>query len=202
VTADDVAGFGRALAAGGVVLFPSDTIYGLAADPGSAAAVHRLYALKGRPPKRPSAVMFFGLEPALEAFSELAPRTLAALEALLPGPLTLVLPNPERRYPLACGPRPERLGLRVPQLCGALEPLGAIGRPVLQSSANRSGGAEARRLDDVDEAVRAGVDVELDGGELPGTPSTVVDLASYEEDGRFEILREGAVPAAEVAAKL
>ena len=58
------------------------------------------------------------------------------------------------------------------------------------------------RLEDVDEAVRAGVDLELDGGELPGTASSVVDLASYEEDGRFEILREGAVPAAEVAAKL
>jgi len=202
MTADDVAGFGRALAAGGVVLFPSDTVYGLAADPASAAAVHRLYALKGRPPERPSAVMFFGLEPALEALSELGPRTIAALKALLPGPLTLVLPNPARRYPLACGPYPERLGLRVPRLSGALEPLGAVGRAVLQSSANRSGGVEARRLEDVDELVRAGVDLELDGGELRGTASTVVDLASYEEAGHFEVLREGAVPAARIVAEL
>jgi L-threonylcarbamoyladenylate synthase len=65
---------------------------------------------------------------------------------------------------------------------------------VLQSSANRSGGADAARLADVDEELRAGVDLILDGGDLPGTPSTVVDLTSYEQDGSWELVREGAVP--------
>ena len=100
-------------------------------------------------------------------------RTRAALKRLLPGPVTVVLPNPARLYPLACGPEPERLGVRVPDLRGALEPLRAADGPVLQSSANPSGGPDARRLEDVDPALRAAVDAELDAGELPGVPSTV-----------------------------
>jgi L-threonylcarbamoyladenylate synthase len=80
--------------------------------------------------------------------------------------------------------------------------LAEVSRPVLQSSANPSGGADARRLEDVDERIRGGVDLVLDGGELPGTPSTVVDLSDYEQSGDFEILREGAVPTDRVAAAL
>jgi L-threonylcarbamoyladenylate synthase len=198
VTPKDVATFERCIAVGGVALFPADTVYGLATDPGSREGVERLYRLKGRRPDRPAAVMFFRLELALEALPELGERTRGALERLLPGGVTLVLPNPSRRYPLACGPVPERLGLRVPLLSGALEPLAAASWPVLQSSANASGGAEARSVDAVEAAIRAGVDMVLDGGELPGTPSTVVDLTSYEADGSFSIAREGAVPAAEV----
>ncbi len=66
---------------------------------------------------------------------------------------------------------------------------------MLQSSANRAGGADARRLEEVDDRIRAGVDLVLDGGELPGTPSTVVDLTAYERDGSFAVVREGALPA-------
>jgi L-threonylcarbamoyladenylate synthase len=146
--------------------------------------------------------MFFDLELALAALAELGPRTRSAAERLLPGAVTLVLPNPARRYPLACGPTPDRLGLRVPALTGALEPLAAARWPVLQSSANRSGEGEARRLDDVDPRVRADVDLQLDGGELPGTPSSVVDLADYERDGAWKLLREGAVPGDAIAAAL
>jgi L-threonylcarbamoyladenylate synthase len=181
-----------------VALFPADTVYGLATDPDSSEGVRRLYALKGRAPDRPAAVMFFGLGSALAALPELGPRTRAAAERLLPGAVTLVLPNPARRFPLACGPAPERLGLRVPALSGPLAPLAAVGRPVLQSSANRSGGADARRLGDVDPGVRAGVDMILDGGELPGTASTVVDLHGYEDDSGYAILREGALSRAAV----
>jgi L-threonylcarbamoyladenylate synthase len=187
---------------GGVALFPADTVYGLATDPDSSEGVRRLYALKGRAPDRPAAVMFFGLETALAVLTELGPRTRAAAEQLLPGAVTLVLPNPAGRFPLACGPTPARLGLRVPALDGALAPLAGMGRPVLQSSANRSGGADVRRLGDVDAGVRAGVDMILDGGELPGTASTVVDLLGYEDAGLYSIRREGALPRAEVAAAL
>ncbi len=194
-----MAAFERCVSVGGVALFPADTVYGLATDPDSRDGVRRLYELKGRAPDRPAAVMFFGLEPALEALPGLGPATAAAMERLLPGAVTLVLPNPARRFPLACGPEPERLGLRVPALTGALAPLAAAARPVLQSSANRSGAADVRRIGDVEQEIRAGVDLILDGGELPGTASTVVDLGAYEEHGRWEVRREGAVPAAAVA---
>jgi len=202
VTAEEVLVFERCISAGGVALFPADTVYGLATEPGSREGVERLYRLKGRAPDRPAAVLFFGLEPALAALPELAPRTRSAVERLLPGPFTLVLANPERRFPLACGPTPDRVGLRVPRLEGSLAPLAAVAVPVLQSSANPTGGPDARRLDEVDERIRSEVDVVLDGGELPGTPSTVVDLSSYESDGTWTVLREGAVSEAEVAAAI
>ena len=188
----------RCIAAGGVALFPADTVYGLACDPESEEAFQRLAAIKGRAEDKPSAVMWFSLELALEALRELGPNTRAALERLLPGPLTLVLPNPAGSYPLACGPRPDRLGLRVP----VIPALTGFERPVLQSSANLAGGPDPRRLSDVDPAIRRAVDLQLDGGELPGTPSTVVDLGDYEAGGGYEVLREGAVSADEVAAAL
>jgi L-threonylcarbamoyladenylate synthase len=197
-----VAAFDRCVARGGVALFPADTVYGLATAPDSRAGVSRLYDIKGRPPARPAAVMFFSLERALEALPEIGPRARRAMGRLLPGALTLVLPNPAHRYGLACGPEPERLGVRVPALEGPLAPLQALTRPVLQSSANRSGGLDARRLADVDPGVRGGVDLELDGGELPGTPSTVVDLTRYESEGAFGVLRAGAVAPEDVRGAL
>jgi L-threonylcarbamoyladenylate synthase len=184
--------FARCIASGGVAVFPADTVYGLACDPEDAAAVARLYALKGRPPAKPAAVMFFDRERALAG---LPPRTRALLDALLPGGLTALLPNPERRFPLACGPDPETLGIRLPDL-----PLLAGAPPVLQSSANLAGGPDARRLADVPRSIRDGADLVLDGGELPGTPSTVVDLRDYERVGTWSIVRLGAVPEAAIAA--
>jgi len=202
LTPEDVATFERCIAVGGVALFPADTVYGLATEPDSREGVERLYRIKGRRPDRPAAVMFFDLELALAALPELGERTRAALGRLLPGAVTLVLPNPARRYPLACGPVPERLGLRVPALSGALAPLAAAKWPVLQSSANLSGGADARRLQDVDERVRTRVDLQLDGGDLAGTPSTVVDLGDYDQTGAFEVLRAGAVAIDDIKAAL
>lgn len=194
----DADAFERCVATGGVAVFAADTVYGLACDPESAAAVARLYELKGRPADKPVAVMFFALETALAALPELGARTREALERLLPGAFTVLLLNPQRRFALACGPDPDTLGLRVP----ALEALSSVRRPVLQSSANRSGAGDARRLDEVDEALRAGADLVLDGGELPGTPSTVVDLRHYERAGEWSVLREGAVTREAVAQRL
>ena len=194
MTPEEVATFERCISVGGVALFPADTVYGLATEPDSREGVERLYRLKGRVPDAPAAVMFFDMGLALAALPELGPRSREAVERLLPGAVTLLLPNPAQRYPLACGPEPSRLGLRVPQLDGALAPLASVRWPVLQSSANRTGGPDARRLADVDEELRAGVDLVLDGGELPGTPSTVLDLTRYEHDGSWEVVREGAMP--------
>jgi L-threonylcarbamoyladenylate synthase len=202
VTPEDVETFERCISVGGVALFPADTVYALGTDPRSREGVERLYRLKGRVPDKPSAVMFFQLDAALAALPELGARTRVAVERLLPGGVTLLLPNPARRYPLACGPDPERIGVRVPTLEGRLAPLTAMPRPVLQSSANLSGGADSRRVGDVDDRLRAGVDLVLDAGELPGTPSTVLDLTGYEADGSWQVVREGAIPLEAVVACL
>ncbi|HWX45842.1 MAG TPA: Sua5/YciO/YrdC/YwlC family protein [Solirubrobacteraceae bacterium] len=216
---DDARRLEECIAAGGVAIFPADTVYGLACDPEREDAVQRLYELKGRPPQRPAAVMFFALEAAFGALPELAPRERAAMRALLPGPLTLLLPNRANRYPLACAPGagaadshiPEAggsvsgavgetgvLGLRVPLLPERLATLRTVRRPVMQSSANISGEPEARRLADIPPAIMGSVDLILDGGELPGIASTVLDLREYERDGRWRIVREGPVEQAEL----
>jgi len=209
-----------------VAIFPADTVYGLACDPLSREAVRRLYELKGRPAAQPAAVMFFSLAAALEAIPELGARERAALRALLPGPLTLLLPNREDRYPLACRPAAARsagagapdetegpqapaarersrtaesaLGLRVPLLPESLAALRTVDLPVMQSSANLSGGPEARRLADIAPALLAGADFVLDGGELPGIASTVLDLREYETQGSWRIVREGPVGSEEL----
>ena len=205
LTGDDAATFSRCISVGGVAVFPSDTVYGLACEPDSKEAVQRLYLLKRRPPDKPAAVMFFAPDLALAALPELGPRTRGALNALLPGAVTLLLPNPARRFPLACGVGGdgiETLGLRVPAWPPALAALGDVSWPVLQTSANVAGGPDARRLQDVPEAIRARADLVLDGGELPGTPSTVVDLRGFERDGRWSVVREGALAVGDVAAAL
>jgi L-threonylcarbamoyladenylate synthase len=194
----DSAAFERCMAVGGIALFPADTVYGLACDPQNRVAVERLYLFKRRSMTKPSAVMFFDLELALAALPELGPRTRVALTRLLPRALTVLVPNPGQRFPLACGDRPETLGLRVP----VLPRLAGVRWPVLQSSANRAGGPDARRLQDVPQLIRRGVDLVLDGGALPGTSSTVVDLRGYEQDGTWEVVRAGAVGEAELGVAL
>jgi L-threonylcarbamoyladenylate synthase len=179
------------IAAGGVAVFPADTVYGLACDPCDQRAVESLYALKGRRPDKPSAVMFFSVAAALEALTELGPRTRAAVQALMPGAVSLLVPNPRRRFPLACPGDRETLGLRVPEV----PLLAQMPLPVLQSSANLSGGKDPRRLQDVPEALRAAVDLCVDGGELPGRPSTVIDVRELESRRRWHVVRAGAVSA-------
>jgi L-threonylcarbamoyladenylate synthase len=202
LTASDARRLERCLAGGDVALFPADTVYGLACDPEQAAAVARLYELKGRAPHRPAAVMFFSLKRALDALPELAPAERRALGALLPGPVTLLLPNPRGRFAAACASDPDTLGLRVPRWDAALAALASVALPAMQSSANLTGEAEPCRLEDVPAAIRAGVGLELDGGERPGVASTVVDLRDWAQGGRFAIARHGALSESEVAGAL
>ena len=195
--ASDAETFARCIGVGGVAVFPADTVYGLACEPDTREAVERLYALKGRRPDKPSAIMFFDLELAFAALPELEPRTRTLLSRLMPGGITALLPNPLRRYPLACGAGGgdvHTLGLRVPALDAEIGALAEMRWPVLQSSANVSGGIDAQTLDEVPEEIRRGADLVLDGGELNGTPSTVVDLRRFELDGMWAVLRQGAVP--------
>ena len=196
--APDSQAFERCMAVGGVAVFPSDTVYGLACDAQSRVAVERLYRLKRRHLDKPSAVMFFSLELALAALPEIGERTRQALGRLLPGPVSLLLPNPALRYPLACGADKLTLGLRVPDLPAFRD----VRWPVLQSSANLAGGPEASELSDVPDALRRAADMVIDGGRLPGTASTVIDLRRYEEEGEWRLVRRGAISDAAVASAL
>jgi L-threonylcarbamoyladenylate synthase len=181
------------VAGGGVAVFPSDTVYGVCCDPEDARAAQRLYELKGRPPTRPAAEMFFALEPALRALPDLSLSERRALGALLPGPVTLLIENRSSDFAAACRSDPTTLGLRVPWLPERLHALCAMVDPVMQTSANLSGEPDARRLEQVPLALREGADLVLDGGTLPGTPSTVIDLRDYDANGRWHVLREGAL---------
>jgi L-threonylcarbamoyladenylate synthase len=194
----DAAAFERCMSVGGIAVFPADTVYGMACDPANRVAVERLYALKRRALTKPSAVMFFDLGIALEALPEIGERTREAIGRLLPGAVSLLLPNPAGRFPFACGANPGTLGLRVPEV----PRLAGVGWPVLQSSANLAGGPDPRRLEEVPEQIRRRADLVIDGGELPGTPSTVLDLREYERDGSWSIVRPGAVGEGELLAAL
>ena len=177
------------ITAGGVAVFPADGLYGLACDPLSPAAIRRIHELKGRPARKPSAVLYFDPLALRELVGSMGPRTREAAAALLPGPVTLVIDNPGGRYPLACGDDPTRLGVRL------LEgPLQGARCPLFQTSANVSGEPPPASFRDVDvEMVRA-VDLAIDGGALTGEPSTVIDVSRLDRDGRWDVLREGGLP--------
>jgi L-threonylcarbamoyladenylate synthase len=187
----------RTIAAGGLAVFPADGLYGLACDPLDPAAIERIHRLKGRDDGKPSAVMYFSPLAMRELVDGLGPRTKAAASALLPGPVTLVVANPAHRYPLACREDRERLGVR---LIGG--PLAGAMCPLFQTSANLSGEPAPARFVDVPAEIRAGADLTIDGGELTGLPSTVVDIAAIEADGGWRILRQGALSPGDLAAAL
>lgn len=187
----------RRVREGGVAIFPADTLYGLACDPLNADAVERIHEIKGRGERKPSAVMYFSPLAMRELVSGLGPRAREAVGALLPGPATLVLANPERRYPLACREDAERLGVRLIE-----GPLAGAMTPIFQTSANRSGAPAPRSFDGIDPGLLAGVDLAIDAGELIGEPSTVVDITEIDPGGDWRILREGALPATEVERRL
>jgi L-threonylcarbamoyladenylate synthase len=198
VRGSDAEALERCLGAGGLILFPADTVYGLACDPENRVAVERLYLLKRRPLEKPSAVMFFGLDLALAAVPSLGERTRSAFGRLLPGAVSLLVPNPGGLFALACGADLSTLGVRVP----VVPALDGVGVPVLQSSANRAGDPDPRELSEVPSLIREAVDLVIDGGTLPGTPSTVVDLCAYEDHGEWSVVRPGAVTDQELAAAL
>ena len=185
------------IARGGVAVFPADGLYGLACDPLRADAIAKVHALKGRDDGKPSAVLFFSPLILRELISSLGDPTRDALGALLPGPVTVVVNNPERRYPLACRQDPERLGIRLIQ-----SPLAGLAMPLFQTSANLSGEPAPSRVEDVPPGILEGADLVIDGGELTGMPSTVVDVSGLESGGGYTILREGGMPVAEVERRL
>ena len=187
-----------AIHSGGVVILPTDTVYGLCATPYREQPARLLYRLKGRPEGMPTALLCKDVELLFECVPELRGRTADRVRALLPAPLTLILPNPARRFPWLNGPRPDAIGVRVPAVQGAardvLEQVGAV----TATSANLHGGPDPNRLADVPHEIRRGCVAEIDGGELPGISSTVLDLTGPEP----RVVRDGAVPAAEALERL
>ena len=176
------------LAAGRPVLLPTDTVYGLCAVAASEAAVLDLYALKGRQTAQATALVAADVQTLRALIPELPPDAVDIVDALLPGPYTLVLPNPARRFRWLSGIRPDSLGVRVPVLPEPTrEVIGAVGA-VVATSANDPGGPNPARVDDVPQRIRDGVGAILDLGPLPGTPSTVIDFTGPEP----VVLREGA----------
>jgi L-threonylcarbamoyladenylate synthase len=172
------------------VLLPTDTVYGLVSA-ANRAAVARLYELKGRRPEQPTALLAASIDALLACIPDLAEHR-PLLQRLLPGPYTLVLPNPARRHEWLAGGRPDALGIRVPVLtpraAAVLEAVGCVAA----TSANDPGGPDPLALADVPERLRTACPA-LDEGALGGIPSTVIDLTGSDP----AILREGAVPAAE-----
>ena len=188
----------RCIASGGVAVFPSDGLYGLACDPLDEDAIERIHRIKGRDDGKPSAVLYFSPLAMRELLDGLGPRTVEIAGALLPGPVTLVVDNPERRYPLACRDSPERLGVRLIE-----GPLSGAMCPVFQTSANLSGEPAPSVFDEIPATtILDAVDLAIDGGRLTGLPSTVVDVGSIEDDGGWEVLREGGLSPGDLAAKM
>jgi L-threonylcarbamoyladenylate synthase len=179
-----------ALQSGKPVVLPMDTVYGLCANPYREEHVRRLYSLKGRDPLQPVALLACDLDMLFECVPELRGRSGQIARALLPGPYTLVLPNPARRFRWLTGRNQDAIGVRVPVLAGdastVLERVGAVAA----TSANHSGDLDPARFGDVPAEIRAACAAGLDGGELQGVPSTVIDCT----DAEPRVLREGAGP--------
>lgn len=180
------------LEVGGLAVIPTDTVYGLACRADLEKAVRELSRLKGRAAEQPIALVGADVEALVAIVPELDGRRVPR------GPFTVVLPNPAGRLPWLAGANPETIGVRIPDVAGdAADLLGRIGA-LAATSANLHGGLDPRRLADVPREILDAVAAVLDGGDLPGTPSTVVDLTGPQP----RVLREGAVPAAEALARV
>ncbi len=177
-----------AIRGGRLAIVPTDTVYGLAASAYSEGPVRRLYRAKGREEIQPTALVVDSVDMLLECVPELRGRVALIARALLPGPLTLVLPNPARRFRWLAGARPDTIGVRVPLLEGKAHDLLSRLGAMVATSANLPGGPDPATIDEVPEEIRAAADAIVDVGPLPGTPSTVIDFTGPEP----VVLREGA----------
>jgi len=188
----------RVLQDGGLVVFPTDTVYGVGVALSRLDAVERIYALKGRDRSKPLQVLLADATSVAGVAGPLSPLGQRAVARLLPGPVTLVVKNGELVDPgvVAGG---KTVGIRVPNadLCRAL--VAALGEPLAATSANRSGEPSPVTADDAIAAVGDGVDLVLDGGLCPeARESTVIDLTGEAP----RVLRWGAMGKAALEAAL
>jgi L-threonylcarbamoyladenylate synthase len=187
-----------ALRAGQLVVLPTDTVYGLCSNAYREPPCRRLLTVKQRPESMPVQLLAADLDAILDAVPEARGRAAVVARALLPGPYTLVLPNPARRFRWLSGSRPETIGIRVPALPPAAFAVVSRLGAVAATSANLHGEPDPSRVADVPKEILDVCGAIVDAGELPGTPSTVLDLTGTEPT----VLREGAVPAAESLARV
>ncbi len=183
---------GAVLRAGGVVLYPTDTLYGLGADALSDAAVAKVYALKGREEQKPMHAIVADLEMA-DAYGEVS-DTARTLVETFGGKVTLIVKKHNVDSGIAKGI--QTFGFRIPDSEFSIAMVPAFGKPFSPTSENKSGGASPRRIDAILKQlgdVAHMIDLVIDAGELPiSAPSTVVDFSGSEP----VILREGAISAA------
>jgi L-threonylcarbamoyladenylate synthase len=178
------------LRAGGLVAFPTETVYGLGADASSAEAVARLYRVKGRPSDHPVIVHFASPQEAFKWGTEISQEARNLAEKFWPGPLTLILKRSEKAKDFVTGGQPS-VGIRVPSHPVAQELLRAFGGGVAAPSANRFGRVSPTTAAHVREDLGADVDLVLDGGPAEvGIESTIVDLSG----GTAVLLRPGGIP--------
>lgn len=169
----------EALARGELVIVPTETVYGLAADPRNAAAMQKLFEAKGRPRVKPVTLMAADMYQVTSHGCTLRPAAKALAEAYWPGPLTLVLPSHDGND-----------GFRIPGYAVTLELLRKAGTVLAVTSANTSGEPPAQNVEDAIRSLGSWVTVAIDAGPSPGgVPSTVVRVV----DETVEILREGAI---------
>ena len=188
----------EALRRGGLVAFPTDTLYALGADALAADAVERVLTVKGRARGKPLSV----LVPSVEAIAALDVALTAGvrdvLRAFWPGPLTVVV-KASGKFPTVLTAATGTVGLRIPAGAVAQAILAGFGKPVIGTSANKAGGPDPGDAKTVQRAIGGQIDLILDGGRVAlGVPSTVLDCTA--EPAR--ILREGAIPRAKLAAAI
>ena len=181
-----------AIRAGEPIVLPTDTVYGLCANPYREEYARRLYRLKGRPESQPTALLASDVDMLLELIPELRGRAAAIARALLPGAYTLIFQNPARRFRWLNGDRPDTIGIRVPVFARSGSAVLERVEALMATSANLAGEPDPRRLDDVPSEIRSACGAVVDGGELPGVPSTVIDFTAAEP----RVVREGAGPVA------
>ncbi|MGQ0535373.1 MAG: L-threonylcarbamoyladenylate synthase [Methanobacteriota archaeon] len=185
----------RALREGGLVVYPTDTLYGLGADATDARAVARLVAAKRRAPEKAIPVAVADLAAARQV-AHVTPLAEKIAARHWPGAVTLVLSARPGILALAALGARDTVAIRVPGHPVALALLSACGRPLTATSANRSGGADPRTVEDARRELGDAVEVYLSAGPAGGVGSTIVDATGAAP----KVLREGAVPAAEVVA--
>jgi L-threonylcarbamoyladenylate synthase len=186
------------LRAGGLVIVPTDTVYGVACDPENLQAVARLYQAKGRGEEKPLQLLLASPDWAGAVCRDLTPEADRLAGVFFPGGITLVVRRADSVRPevVAGG---DTVGLRVPDHRECLEVVRAFGRPVAASSANRSGGPSPRTAQEAVDQLGDFIDLVVDAGPCPiGTDSTVIDATV----SPVRILREGAVPRAEIEGAL
>jgi L-threonylcarbamoyladenylate synthase len=182
------------LRAGGIVAFPTDTVYGLGALAFDVAGIERLYEAKGREHTKAIAVLIADPSEIASVASDSNPVAARLADHFWPGPLTLVV----RRNPALPGTLSpnDTIGVRVPDHDATRALLAAAG-PMAVTSANRSGGPNARTAAEVRAQLEGRVELVLDGGQTPGdTPSTVVDLTGAPKVLRIGPIAEEAITAA------